>query len=435
MKKYNIFTLLVMLFTASVMTSCLKDQEDLFDESASKRLTSYMNNVQDILVGAEYGWALDYYPDRNQSYGGYNYTLKFDRENVEARFDLSKKLSLTEPVVSTYKFVNESGPCLLFDTYNVALHHFATPTGSSGPGGYQAYDGDFMLLILGVSDDQNTITLKGTRSGNVMYMHRLTNDPAEYMEQATAKMGKMVFPNYRSADSTVYATVDEKNRQFEVTNFATGETFESPFIFTQNGGNFHTPGVFMGKEISSFSYNEADSTLTVDGINISLKVVIPGIAEKLIGGSMVWYLSYDNLSPIIQPFWKTAATNLHNDVGEDLNTMAIIGDAVYIKSATYPMYFELLYEVQAENAAQDSAIVYFNITRPHPTLDEYDNAPWYLENCPNFANFLIQFLDLSYLVTYVDEDQTQIKLEYIKNPAVSFTVSLDAVAPYQFSKL
>ena len=66
MKKNSIYTLLVVFLTAFSLTSCLKDQEDVFDDSASKRLTSYLANVQDVLVSAEHGWAFNYFPDRTQ---------------------------------------------------------------------------------------------------------------------------------------------------------------------------------------------------------------------------------------------------------------------------------------------------------------------------------------------------------------------------------
>jgi hypothetical protein len=171
MNKKNIFIYLLLALPL-LLTSCLKDQEDLFTDSASARTTKYLAEVQDVLTSAENGWLLNYYPDREQSYGGAVYTLQFDDEQVTVSSEIAGDPNYTE--TSTYILNNEDGPVLMFDTYNQLMHYFATPSGSSGAGGYEAYDGDFIFIILGISEDKNTITLKGNRSGNIMYMHRMT---------------------------------------------------------------------------------------------------------------------------------------------------------------------------------------------------------------------------------------------------------------------
>ena len=77
MKKI-IFAYILMMLPAVLMTSCLKGQEDKFSESASQRSANYLAYVKEVLMSSENGWVLNYFPDRNQSYGGYAYTVKFD---------------------------------------------------------------------------------------------------------------------------------------------------------------------------------------------------------------------------------------------------------------------------------------------------------------------------------------------------------------------
>ena len=82
MKKNKLFIFLMLALPAMLLQSCLKDQEDTFDKSSSLRSQEYMENAKKTLVGSQYGWVFEYYPESNQIYGGYTYTLKFSDEKV-----------------------------------------------------------------------------------------------------------------------------------------------------------------------------------------------------------------------------------------------------------------------------------------------------------------------------------------------------------------
>ena len=141
MNKKSIFIFMLMALPTLLLTSCLKDQEDKFDEPAAIRMNNYLQNTADLLKGNPNGWVLNYFPDRDQYYGGYVYTLKFDEQDVEARSELAEP---EQTFVSKYRLLNDDGPILSFDTYNEVLHFFATPSA----GAYEAYDGDFEFIIL-----------------------------------------------------------------------------------------------------------------------------------------------------------------------------------------------------------------------------------------------------------------------------------------------
>ncbi len=70
MRLNKIIPAMLVAMSAVLLQSCLKDQEDLFDNSASERLQMVLDNTKRILESSEDGWVLDYYPDRNLSYGG-----------------------------------------------------------------------------------------------------------------------------------------------------------------------------------------------------------------------------------------------------------------------------------------------------------------------------------------------------------------------------
>ena len=72
------YSFLLLLATMPLfLTSCLHDQEDVFDESASTRMQTYLSNAKSTLTSAEHGWAFDYYPDRKLSRGGVAYGVQF----------------------------------------------------------------------------------------------------------------------------------------------------------------------------------------------------------------------------------------------------------------------------------------------------------------------------------------------------------------------
>ena len=138
---WGIFMLASLLFT-----SCLKNQEDFFDDSASTRMTNTINKTKEILRNSEYGWEFEYYPDRDLSYGGLVYTVKFD--SLDATIACS--LIPDSTVTSYYRVTNDNGPVLTFDTYNPLMHYFATPSA----GEYEAKDGDFEFVIEKLGDDE-----------------------------------------------------------------------------------------------------------------------------------------------------------------------------------------------------------------------------------------------------------------------------------------
>lgn len=163
MRLNKLFIATLLAFSTLAFQSCLKDQEDFFDESSSERMQAVLENTKAVLTSSDNGWIFDYYPDRNLSYGGIIYALKFDDKKVSVRCELSPDMEET----SFYKLNTNNGPVLSFDSYNTLMHFFATP--SSGE--YEAKDGDFEFMIMDVTEDR--ITLRGNRTGNTMYLHRL----------------------------------------------------------------------------------------------------------------------------------------------------------------------------------------------------------------------------------------------------------------------
>lgn len=246
--RYNkIFLVTLFAVVATMLQSCLKDQEDIFDETGAVRSQEYLDNAKKVLTSSEYGWAFDYYPDRDISYGGYVYTVKFDGSEVTAMFELMPG----ETETSLYRLCEDNGPTLSFDSYSDMLHFFSTPNGSNP--GYQAYDGDFEFMIMEVSDD--LIKLRGKRTGNTMYLRRLTEPAPDYMtgviEMADNLFLTAASGTIGSADAA--ATFDLDVRRIDI--LCGNESEGSYFVPGKNCIIFMDPVVINGAEITRLDFD------------------------------------------------------------------------------------------------------------------------------------------------------------------------------------
>lgn len=247
--KTKIFKLLfccVALLTFTLQ-SCSNKEEEIFEESPSARLQALMDKTQATLVSSENGWVMDYFPDRDLSYGGFLYILKFNKQSVEAYCELSDDLS--KSIESLYKLSNDDGAVLSFDSYNEFLHFFATPSS----GRYEAYDGDFEFKIMKVEDD--LITLKGKRSGNAIYLHRLKEEPVQYLEKCVETSENIFAPEAKGTygGTAIDAFVDPDVRY--ITIYLNGGEYGEYFLPTPTGVRFVEPLEINGATISELNYD------------------------------------------------------------------------------------------------------------------------------------------------------------------------------------
>ena len=313
MKLNKIFITIGLAVTAMSLQSCLKDQEDFFDESSSERLQAVLENTKAILTSSENGWAFDYYPDRNLSYGGYVYALKFDDKKVTVRCEISA----SEAETSFYKLTTTNGPVLSFDSYNSLMHFFATPSSSE----YEAMDGDFEFMIMDATED--LVTLRGVRTGNTMYLHRLDQDPATFIQAA----GKIYDTNVLSnASGTIGASevTCENDVMTHYMEFSWGEgmTAGNYYLSTPTGIRFKEPVEVNGATISELTYTFDDKTKSgafsgedSAGNQISIAGVLPetyAYFEEYLGDfSFVYYNAQRAIDIKIEGDKKTGNYAIH----------------------------------------------------------------------------------------------------------------------------
>lgn len=382
MNKKNILTWSLILLSTLTLSSCLKEDDEVFDQSASKRLTEYLSDTKEALTSAEYGWVFNYYPDRDQTYGGYAYTVKFDDQNVEARCELDDP---SNAETSTYTLCNEDGPCLLFDTYNSLLHFFATPSGSSGAGGYEAYDGDQMFMIMDIAEDGNTITLKGCRTGNTMTMTKLTEDAESYLTKVLemeSLINKWKMYTITMGLKTVFVDATGGN----YFNFETDEEIAAPGIFTPEGLVFYEPVEVFGKTIEGVTAVVNGDEVTYCAINNPSIVFEPynlPVNQQLVTGK--WYISYSGFSAYGQKYYDYVIKG-QASIGETMDYAYIGADdygnfAFCFESSGYvgSLVFQYAFDDQNDHRIQMKF-----------AMQGTDNGVWYHNNA-NYAYALFPF--------------------------------------------
>lgn len=298
--KRNIFAILTLAVIACFsFQSCQKNEPDTFADTSSARMQKYMNEVKEILTGtkstvAGNEWIMDYYAGTSQSYGGYAYVLSFGDQNVTATYELDPEESYT----SLYKFTTDNGPVISFDTYNEALHYFATPSSSK----YEAMGGDFEFTILSYSD--NKVELLGKRSGNVCTLRPLDSvekprgagkyTPEEYV-QAVANLeanyaaselegtigkadvvGAVSLNNHYIELEWLEAVVDEATEKIDTLDYGYEKI---PFVFTPTGMKLYKPTKIAGCTVDNLTYLVENNILT-NGV-ITLKGKVPEDYKKI----------------------------------------------------------------------------------------------------------------------------------------------------------
>lgn len=280
MKKNKILIYLLMALPALLLTSCLKDQEDTFSTSSAERLQNYLGEAQKVLVGSEYGWAMEYYTDRTLPRGAYNYTLRFTEDSVFVRSEINN--NQTEKA-SLYRVATDDGPILTFDTYNDILHYFATPSSSL----YEAYDGDFEFVIDKVSED--LIVMHGKRNQNTIYLYKLTkpaeeylNEVADYQKRNLINTGVATF-----GEDTVTVFMNSSNRKavFTVSNPTDTTETEIPFAYYNEGIRLYKPFTVDNKEFRILKYVAESVTFEAqdaEGIVFNGRLM-PSIVTMVVG--------------------------------------------------------------------------------------------------------------------------------------------------------
>ena len=315
---------LVLLAFSLLTTSCLIEDKKLFCESPAERMDAFLTEYKALLESSEKGWLFEYYPEANQSYGGYAYVLNFKDGNVTAYFELSD-----ESAVSTFKMTSDDGPVIAFDTYNENLHFFANPSASQ----YQGYEGDYEYNILGKSADESEIYLKGRKSGNKLTLKKFSgDDPYKYFEAGAAIATAMTAPAYKmtlDGNETTSCSISGNVLEFTIAGDGSAEPVEggSAYCFSDTGINFYEPVVINGQEYDSFKYT--NETLVSEDGKVVISLVFPPINQQLVANT--WFANYNQLGAYAKSVFGSAENYI-------MGTYGMAFQYIMLGSYLYPTY-------------------------------------------------------------------------------------------------
>ena len=270
MKLNKTFAILFAAVMILPVTSCLKEESDVFITPSSQRMQNYLENVRKILQKPTNGWALSYYP--GSSSATCYMAVKFGAQQVTA----FSQDAPNQAVTSSYKLATDDGAVLSFDTYNSVLHYYATASADH----YQARGGDFEFDIISVSAER--IVLRGKRSRNLCYLDPLSTDATSFLTEMVAAKNALSIVAFSGevTGGLVDGFLDGTSNTLSIgrRGAEASEMVSARYMIVPGGIHINEPFTFQGVTFQDFEYNEDPddaSKGTFTGSGITFDKVIP----------------------------------------------------------------------------------------------------------------------------------------------------------------
>lgn len=303
MKKY-----LILLSAAAVgLTSCLLNVDDKFDESASQRIETAMNEYDQLLRSSGGGWLVEYWPEAGMQYGGYNLYFKFDEGEIATVGSEIFPDSLSQGL---YSIKGDRGPTLNFDSYNNLFHYFSDPSLPVGGGAGYGFEGDYAFVLM--DGDESGITLKGKKTGNTIRMTPFTGitDWAGYAEQIQYIYNHGTSPYYMLVVHGQEYEMTRASRVFTI--FDGGREIRAPYIVTPEGLKFYEPVVIDGVPYQEFILDEGAQMYNATNKGASIYMIFVPMNEVFLEASKWTFSTY---SQKLEDVFAEAFNSLYNKSG------------------------------------------------------------------------------------------------------------------------
>lgn len=434
MKK--IFFYIMFAVAGLSLQSCLHDDDEIFDKSAAERINEAVANAKEVLTSSQEGWVMHYYVGQEYAYGGLNLAMKFTDGKVQMYNETAQNSDGSyKSVVSTYKITRDQGPVLAFDTYNDLLHVYGDPAGS-GPTDVDGWEADYEFVIMNISEDQNTITLKGKKFNNTIVLERLNRPVAEYFDAAT-KMAESL----TNAGVLAYTVGDKKAKFYPgsseysvkyVDDKGEAASLTVPYTSTDKGILFNEPIELFGDTLKGINTKD---TATVNGVLTANTIVASNDESKIFSLSKDlndifqannWYLAMSNMGEVAGPGLQSFIDACKESEGEVVNTCYI---GTY--SGNYGFYFlsgrfkgMATFAVDAPISEPDVITFDFN---GYDSTFGFSNGEYYATYC-NFGDAYTPFLSTFKLsaddvnnptvMTLTDQNNAKNVIKLVKEPVL-----------------
>jgi hypothetical protein len=334
MKKKTLHSIAALIIIGLFGVSCVREEPDLFSESAAMRVNHSMAAVNKLLMSAENGWIMEYFP--NPESAGATYIVSFISEDMAVMATKNKYVPNYAESDGHWRIINDMGPVLSFNTYNKVFHIYADPIDpATGEADGEGLKGDYEFLIGATTPD--SIALSGKKHYGKTILRKLdaSQDWVGYFDKLS-NMNTALFGGY--ADTRLRLMVDNELNS-TLSNGSThvftlvpmggteiDDGFTKPFIVTDYGLRLATPLKSGEKEIQSFRLSEDKNKLvSVDaGVNAEITALDPvDVFQNIINTRKLMQMNNtdDNMSASVKAEYEKINTAI-TSVGRTLDYVA-----------------------------------------------------------------------------------------------------------------
>lgn len=434
MKK--IFFYIMFAVAGLSLQSCLHDDDEIFDKPAAERINEAVANIKKVLTSSQEGWVMHYYVGQEYAYGGLNLAMKFTDGKVQMYSEVAQNSDDSyKSVVSTYKITRDQGPVLAFDTYNDLLHVYGDPAGN-GPTDVDGWEADYEFVVMNISEDQNTITLKGKKFYNTIVLERLNRPIAEYLDAAT-KMAESL----TNAGILAYTVGDKKAKFYPgsseyavkyVDDKGEAASLSVPYTSTDKGILFNEPIVLFGDTLKGIN---AKDTATVNNVLTANTIVASNDESKTFSLSNDlndifqkgnWYLALSNMGEVAGPGLQSFIDGCKESEGEVVNTCYIGTYSGYYGFYFLSGRFKGMATFAVDAPINEPDVITFDFNGYDSTFG-FSNGSYYATYC-NFGDAYTPFLSTFKLsaddvnnptvMTLTDQNNAKNVIKLVKEPVL-----------------
>ena len=334
MKKNTLHIIFALITFGLLAVSCVRQEPDLFPESAAIRVNKSIEATNDLLMSAENGWIMEYFP--NPESAGATYIVKFISDKMATMATKNQYVPNYTTSDGYWSIINDMGPVLSFDTYNTVFHVFSDPvdptTGNSDGEGLR---GDYEFLIGARTQDSIALTGKKHYGKTILRKLNASQDWVGYFD-ILAAINANLFGGYAGTklqlmvDNELNSTLSNGSTHiFTVVPKGGNEidnSYPLPFIVTDYGLRFSKPFKVGEKEFQTFKLSDDKNRLvsTDAGVNAQITALDPvDVFQNLINARRLMTLSNtdDNMSVSVRVEYEKINTAIVN-VGRKLDYVA-----------------------------------------------------------------------------------------------------------------
>jgi len=299
MKK--IINTLMMAVAALSMQSCLHDDNEVFDMSASERIAQSVEETRALLQSSPNGWQVNYYLGEDYSGGGVAMLMRFDEQKVYVSCETFPADSVSS---STWTIKQDAGVVISVDTYNEILHSFSDPSASYLDG----QEGDYEFIVQRATED--SIYVKGKKWKNKMVLTRVdqSTDWADFLTRTSESYdGLALF--YETSGGTELCFDWNTHLVYLNGDYSVGYSF----CGTPGGVEFAPALELDGKQVATMALDKSTRSLQCDELGTVAAKQKP-LADLLIDGVWggPWYVTVDNMSKLAKTYFTYMQSGMNS---------------------------------------------------------------------------------------------------------------------------